>query len=147
VVRLFSVYGPWEARHRLVPQAIRAALTGEELPLTGPELRRDFVFVDDVVDACLRAASVDAALGEAINIGTGVETANEELVAEVERVIGKEVRTRIGAYSARETDSAHWRADISKAKRLLGWEPRYTLAAGLARTAAWMESLPGGGIS
>ena len=147
VLRPFSVYGPWEQPHRLVPRAIRAALTGEELPLTGPGLRRDYVFVEDVVDACLRAARTDAALGEAINIGTGVETSNEELVAEVERVLGKEVRVRTGAYPARETDSPHWRADIAKARRLLEWEPRHTLAAGLARTTAWIEGLLEQGVS
>ena len=140
VLRPFSVYGPFEAGHRLVPQAIRAALTGEELPLTVPGLRHDFVFVDDVINACLLTANTDATLGEAINIGTGVETANEELVAEVERVLGREIRVRAGAYQPRETDSAHWRADITKARRLLGWEPRYTLAEGLERTSAWVES-------
>lgn len=141
VIRPFSVYGPWQHPARLVPRAIRAALTGEELPLTGPNLRRDFVFVEDVVDVCLRAARNEAALGKVINVGTGVETANEELVAEIGRVLGKKVRVEIGAHSQRETDRPHWRANITVAKRLLGWEPRHTLAAGLERTAAWVEHL------
>ena len=141
VIRPFSVYGPWQHPARLVPRAIRAGLTGEELPLTGPHLRRDFVFVEDVVDACLRAAHHEAARGKVINVGTGVETANEELVAEIERLLGQKIRVEIGAQSERETDRPHWRADIAMAKQLLDWEPRHTLAAGLERTAAWVENL------
>jgi nucleoside-diphosphate-sugar epimerase len=124
-----------------VPRAIRAAFTGEELPLTGPHLRRDFIFVEDVVDACLRAATNEAARGKVINVGTGVETANEELVEEIERVLGRKVRVEVDAHLVRETDRPHWRADISTAKQLLGWGPRHTLAAGLQRTATWVESL------
>lgn len=139
-LRLFSVYGPWEPLHRLVPRAIRAALLGEELPLTGPGFRRDFVFVDDVVEACLAAARGGPELhGRAVNVGSGREVANEELVRAVEEATGRSVRTRPGAYPAHVGDRAHWVADPGLARELLAWEPRRSLREGLARTVPWVE--------
>lgn len=139
VVRAFSIYGPWEPGHRLVPTAIRAAFTGEVLPLTAPGLRRDYVFVDDVCDACLRAALADGVMGEAINAGTGVQTSNEALVAEVERATGRRVNVAAGAFPARATDRGFWAADIGKARRLLGWAPAHDLARGLGKSVRWFE--------
>ncbi len=149
-LRLFSVYGPWEPLYRLVPRAIRAALTGEELPLTAPDAeggpRRDPVFVADVVEACLRAATAPGIDGRAINVGSGSEVTNEEMVRAVERAVGRPVRARPGAYPHHGTDTAHWRADVSRAAELLGWRPRHALAEGLAVTVEWMrEGLRTGG--
>lgn len=137
ILRPFSVYGPWEAPGRLVPTAIRAALDGLEMPLTAAVFRRDLVFVEDVVEACLMAAERDLPAGEIVNIATGREWSNEEVVRIVESVSGRPIRRRVGEYPARENDNEHWVADIAKAGRLLGWTPRHTLAAGLEKTIAW----------
>ncbi len=137
VLRVFSVYGPWEDPRRLVPSAIRAALRGEELPLTPPGIRRDFVFVDDVAEACLGAATASGVVGEAINIGSGRQVANEEMVLEIERAVGRPVRVAVGEYAAHATDRSCWVADVSKARRLLGWEPRHDLRGGLKKTVEW----------
>lgn len=137
ILRPFSVYGPREAPGRLVPTAIRAALDGLEMPLTSSVYRRDLVFVEDVVEACLMAAERDLPPGEVFNIATGREWSNEEVVAIVESVSGRPIRTRVGEFPARENDNAHWVADIAKAGRLLGWTPRHTLAAGLEKAIAW----------
>jgi len=137
VVRPFSIYGPWEGEHRLVPSAIRAAFTGEVLPLTRPGLRRDYVFVEDVCQACLRAAVADGVVGEVVNVGTGRQTSNEELVALVERVTGRPVKVAVGAFPARVSDRGFWVADTGKAERLLGWRAERSLAEGLEKTALW----------
>lgn len=147
VVRPFSIYGPWEGERRLVPSAIRAAFTGEVLPLTAPGLRRDYVFVEDVCDACMRAALADGVVGEAINAGTGRQTSNEALVAEVERVIGRAVKVAAGAFPARLSDRGFWAADIGKAQRLLGWTPAHDLTAGLEKTVRWFERRVAPGVA
>ncbi len=147
VVRPFSIYGPWEGERRLVPSAIRAAFTGEVLPLTAPGLRRDYVFVEDVCDACMRAALADGVVGEAINAGTGRQTSNEELVAELERVIGRAVKVAAGAFPARLSDRGFWAADIGKAERLLGWTPAHDLTAGLEKTVRWFERRAAPGVA
>jgi len=139
VLRLFHVYGPWESPHRLVPTAIMAAHTGTELHLTTGDFRRDYIYVDDVVTACLRAAEAERISGEAINIGTGVETSNEELVHHVEGVMGRQIPVNIDAYAPRETDTNHWVADIRKAEQLMGWRPTRSVLAGLTETRNWLE--------
>ena len=142
VLRPFSVYGPWESPSRLVPSAIRAALDGYELPLTAPGFRRDLVHVDDVVDACLAAATIELPPGEIVNVGSGQEWTNEEVVGAISDVTGRVIRTRPGAYDARLSDTAHWVADIRKAEQLLGWTPRRMLREGLEQTVRWWTAQP-----
>lgn len=134
VLRPFQVYGPLDHPGRLVPRALWAAREGHPLPLTGPGRRRDWVYVDDVVDAVVRAAVADhLPPGQVVNVGTGRQSTNEELVSEVERVTGRRVEVAIGGHPGREWDTASWVCDPSLARRLLGWEAKIDLAGGLAR--------------
>jgi len=134
VLRAFQVYGPADHPHRLVPTAMRAARTGDVLPLTGPGMRRDWVHVDDVVEACVRAALADdLPPGQVLNVGTGRQVANEELVAMVEAVSGRLILVAPGAHPGCSWDTASWVCDPARARDLLGWEAKVTLEDGLAR--------------
>jgi nucleoside-diphosphate-sugar epimerase len=137
VLRAFQVYGPGDHPTRLVPVVLDAARTGAAVPLPVRLSRRDWVWVGDVVDACVRAA-VDDALpaGVVLNIGTGVQTSTEDLVATAARVTGRPIATEPGAHPNRIWDTADWVCDAAAARRLLGWEPTVDLAEGLARTWA-----------
>jgi UDP-glucose 4-epimerase len=138
LLRAFQVYGPGDKPHRLVPTVLRAARRGQVLPLTAPGMRRDWVHVDDVVEACVRAALADELPGgQVLNIGTGRQVANEELVAIVERVSGRAVLRAPGAHPGCPWDTGSWVCDPSLAGALLGWEAKVTLEAGLAR--CWDE--------
>ncbi|MDR7574024.1 MAG: NAD-dependent epimerase/dehydratase family protein [Armatimonadota bacterium] len=139
ILRPFYVYGPGEPPEQLIPTLLRAALTGEEVRLTTPGYRHDFVFVEDVVEACLRAATRSVRPGEAFNIGTGIQWANEEVAALVESITGRPLRLRIGTYPPSPPDTSCWVADIRKAQRRLRWSPRWDLPAGLRRTLEWMQ--------
>lgn len=139
ILRPFSIYGPWEDESRFVPRAVLAALDGAELPLAeGP--RRDFLFVGDLVEATFRAASTDLPPGEILNVGSGQETSNEELVRSLARATGMRIAVRPGAFERRPWDTESWVADISKAERLLGWRPARSLEQGLRETFAWFGS-------
>ena len=144
VLRAFQVYGPLDHPGRLVPAALAAARIGAVLPLTGPGLRRDWVYVDDVVDACVRAAAADHLPGgQVLNIGTGRQVTNEALVVEVGRATGRPVRVDVGAHPGREWDTGSWVCDPSLAARLLGWTAKVDLADGLAR--CWAAEVTGAG--
>jgi nucleoside-diphosphate-sugar epimerase len=137
VLRAFQVYGPGDHPTRLVPVVLAAARTGATVPLPAGLSRRDWVWVGDVVEACVRAARDDALpAGTVLNIGTGVQTGTAELVAVAERVTGRPIATAPGSHPGREWDTADWVADPSAARQLLGWEPTVDLAEGLARTWA-----------
>ncbi len=134
VLRAFQVYGPGDHPHRLVPTVLRAACTGAVLPLTGPGMRRDWIYVDDLVEACLRAAVADdLPPGQVLNIGTGTQTANEELVALVRWVTGRRIDVVSGAHPGCPWDTGSWVCDPSLAAELLGWEAAVDLEKGLAR--------------
>ena len=134
VLRAFQVYGPDDHPHRLVPTVLRAARTGDVLPMTARGMRRDWIHVDDVVEACVRAALADhLPAGQVLNIGTGRQVANEELVAMVERVSGRTVLVAPGAHPGCPWDTSSWVCDPSRARDLLGWEAKVTLEDGLAR--------------
>lgn len=136
-LRLFSVYGPWEPDHRLIPTALDCALSGRPLALTGPGLRRDFVFVADVCGAVWRACQVTGLHGEIINVGSGRQYANEEVAAIIDRLTDGGLEVRPGTYPAHTGDRGHWVADIAKAERLLRWRPSTSLECGLRQTLEW----------
>jgi nucleoside-diphosphate-sugar epimerase len=107
--------------------------------MTAPGYVRDMIFIDDVVNACLRAAQTDLAPGEIINVGSGTQSSNEEIIAFIEELCSREIRIEGEIYPPSPSDTAHWVADISRAKELLGWEPRHTLREGLKKTIHWMR--------
>ncbi len=137
VLRAFQVYGPGDHPTRLVPVVLAAARTGAAVPLPARVSRRDWVWVGDVVDACVRAALADdLPAGAVLNIGTGVQTSTEELVETASRVTGRAIPTVPGAHPGREWDSADWVSDPRAARAALGWTPTVDLAEGLTRTRA-----------
>ena len=145
VLRFFHVYGPWESRHRLLPTAIRAALAGTPLPLTGGAIARDWVFVADVVDAVLRAAGLHRN-GEVINVGSGQEYSNEAIVQCVADTIGKPVRIVTGAFPRGPADVAHRRARIAARPRGSSagrQRPRSPRVCGRRSTGSTRVQLPG----
>jgi UDP-glucose 4-epimerase len=144
VLRAFQVYGPGDHPTRLVPVVLAAARDGGTVPLPAAVSRRDWVWVGDVVDACIRAAAADSLPpGQVVNIGTGVQTGTAELVAAAERATGRPIATAPGAHPGRSWDTADWVCDPRAADRLLGWRPTVGLAEGLART--WAAESGNGG--
>lgn len=137
-LRLFSPYGPWDDPVRLIPTAARAFLDGRSPRLASPSGSRDFVHIDDAVDACLLAATVPSAAGEIINVGSGRQATAGEVADILSRLIPGAPPPSWNAISPRPGPSV-WVADIGKARRILGWEPKVTLEEGLRRTVEWMR--------
>lgn len=143
VVRLASMYGPGARTapgFGVIPHWLMATAAGRPFELIGdPEVRRDFVYVDDVVDAMLRAyaalstpADGDGQPPQILNIGSGIPTSLSELLREVAAVTGREPAVR--RLDGRGFDRRALWLDVRQAADTLGWRPRTTLAAGLTRT-------------
>jgi len=135
--RLFSTYGPYEEPSRLIPTLTQRCIEGRELTLVAAETARDFVYVDDVVDAYLHTDKLAQLSGEIINIGTGVQSTIKQVVDLILEHTGARVACNWGAMPARVWDAKTWVADCTKSGRLLGWRPRTTLSEGLKQTVAW----------
>ncbi len=132
--RLFSAYGPYEEPTRLVPTLIKRTRRGEPLDLVPKDVARDFIFVDDVVDAYTRFDALSKLSGEIINIGSGVQSTIEDVVSAVFAAAGTTVECHWGAMPARMWDAKTWVADCSKSKRLLGFRARTELRQGMVAT-------------
>ena len=138
VMRPFAVYGPFEEQTRLIPTLLMSCLRGESPKLSSPESVRDFIFIEDLVGAYQAAIEhIQEAKGEIFNVGTGVEHTVQEVVDAVKKITGSDVEPEYGQVQSNQEEPKHWVADITKAKELLGWEPRYTLEKGLEKTVAW----------
>lgn len=139
-LRLTNVYGPRaqmkHARYGVVNWFVRLALDDETIPLFGKgDLMRDFLFVEDAVDAVLLAATHPDAVGEVFNVGWDVPTTFRELVELLIPLAGSG-RWEFAPFSAERAaqEPGHFYSDISKIGRMLGWEPATTLEEGLKRT-------------
>jgi nucleoside-diphosphate-sugar epimerase len=137
ILRSFPIYGYWDSPKRLISKAIGAALNNSELPLTPPGYRRDFIFIEDLMEACLLALKTRDLSGEIINIASGKQTANEEVVDLIQELTSREIKVRVASCPPRAHDKTFWVGDIRKAKKLLGWKPRHTMRDGLEKTIAW----------
>lgn len=134
-LRIFNAYGPGQAipptHPPVVPQFMRQVLQGGSLIIhsTG-EQKRDYIYIDDVVEALAAAATAVELNRQVINIGMGIGTSVNELVRLIERVAGREANVITNLSTSGGT--AALIADTTKAKRLLGFEAKIRLEQGLA---------------
>lgn len=142
-LRLFNVFGPRQDASSpysgVIALFLRAFAEGRQPTIYGDGLQtRDFVFVEDAVQAFLRAAEAKSASGNVYNIGSGQATNLLDLVASLNRIFG----TGLSPIHAppRAGDVRHSQADISRAERDLGYHPRFGLEEGLRATLNWLRT-------
>ncbi len=138
-LRLFSPYGQYEQKSRLVPSVILAALQKINPRISSRQFVRDFIYIDDVLDAYESALSLGKPSGEIYNIGSGRQHSVGEVVDGIIKILGNEVTCETGTPQAWKNEPAFWQADIQKAKSALRWEPEYSLERGLAATVDWFR--------
>lgn len=137
VIRSFLTYGPRQKPELLIPEVIVAGIKKTEFKMTKGEQERDINYVDDVVEALLKACTAKEAVGETINIGTGKKYKIVDIVKKILDLMGNPINPQIGALPYRANEVWEMYCDNSKAKRLLGWEPKTSLEEGLKKTVRW----------
>jgi UDP-glucose 4-epimerase len=138
ILRVFNAYGPGQAlppaHPPVVPHFLRQVRGGGSVVLHGSPpgaQTRDFIYVDDVVEALLKAGAMGGISGSTFNIGSGRETPIVELVRAIERATG---RSAIVMQSPEQSGGVgRLCGDIRSAERMLGWKPRHSLDEGLRR--------------
>lgn len=140
-LRLYSVYGPYEEPTRLVPTLILRGMEGRWPPLVNPEIARDYVHVDDVVNAYLLVAlHPKEEFGAVYNVGTGVQTALRDVAGIAAKLLGISFEPQWGTMPNRVWDTSVWVADSRKIRQQLGWTAQFTLEKGLAATMDWFRN-------
>jgi nucleoside-diphosphate-sugar epimerase len=141
-LRYFNVYGPRQDPKSdyaaAIPSFTARLVSGVAPVIFGDgEQTRDFCHIDDVVSANVLAMECADARGQVINVATGESVTINVLVATLARVIGTDVTPTHG--EPRAGDIRHSRADISRAREVLGYAPRVSLDEGLVSTVAWFR--------
>lgn len=141
ILRPFNAFGPRQSARAVVPTIVTQALTKTQIHLGNLAPTRDLTYVDDTVEAFLRAATCADAIGRVVNAGSGREVSVAELATLVCELTGSAATVVADADRMRPEASEVDRlcADSALARELLGWEPQVSLEEGLRRTIAWIE--------
>jgi nucleoside-diphosphate-sugar epimerase len=133
------VYGPAQSADFMIPSLITSCLRGTDFDMTAGTQYRDLLYIDDLVEAFVRALTREGVSG-VINVGHGIEHAVRDVAQEIVRLCGTESRLRLGARPERPGDLAHLVASTHRATELLEWYPTVPLTEGLVRTIAWYRA-------
>ncbi len=144
-LRYFNVFGPRQDPKSQYAAAIPAFITAilrDEAPLVygDGEQTRDFTHIDNVVHANMLAARADETQGEVMNAACGERITINEVIAEINRVLGKQVKSK--HVDERAGDIKHSWADIGLAERLIGFKPLVSFAEGLRSVIDWYKENP-----
>lgn len=123
ILRFFNVYGPGQSRGFLIPDVIEKYKSGREVVIYNPEAVRDFLHVKDAVRALVTAAGVEGTFNIAYGVGTRI--------GDIYRIIKEEMRVEQVKERIIDRDRDALIGDISKARSIMGWEPRISLEEGI----------------
>jgi nucleoside-diphosphate-sugar epimerase len=143
-LRYFNVFGPRQDPSSqysgVISRFLSALLSGDQPVIYGDgEQSRDFTYIDNVVDANLKAAETTMGVGQVINIANGERISLNELLEKLKQLTGKpDVKAKY--LDARAGDIRHSLADITRARELLGFEPKVDLVTGLKLTLDWWRT-------
>jgi len=138
-LRLFSPFGPWDDSKRLIPYVIKSLLRKETPQLSTPASVRDYIFIDDVLDA-YTAVVKQPFFGEIFNIGSGKQHSIGEVVTTIKAILQDGTEPAWGTVEKRKPEPELWVAKIDKALKQFGWKPSRTHCVGLEQTIAWMKN-------
>ncbi len=142
-LRLYSVYGPYEEPSRLVPTLVVQGLSGELPPLVNPNVARDYVYVEDVNDAYLLAATQpEQEFGAIYNVGVGIQLSMRQVVEAARQEMQISAVPDWGSMPDRHWDTSVWVADNRKIRNGLGWQPHHNFEQGLHLTVNWFRENP-----
>lgn len=137
--RLFSPYGFYDAQTRLIPTVIDSCLKNKKIELGSETSKRDFIFIDDVIDAYIKAPLLSDKYGEVYNIGSGIQYSVGEVVDNIVKLTSSNVELIWNNNVGRQYEPKVWYSDISKIKSDLGWSPKVSMNKGLELTIKWIK--------
>ena len=143
IVRLFPTYGPFQEGSMFIPLAIRELLHKKEFKMSQGEQKREFNYVDDIVEAYLKVAFCRNAYGEVLNVGSGIPYKVKDVVEIIKGLVGGDVTVKVGAIPYRKGEGMECFCDNQKIKQLTGWLPKVSLPEGLSLTIEWYKSYYG----
>ena len=134
IFRIFQVYGPGQRENFLIATIINQLKKSNKIHLGDIKAKRDHVYIDDVIDAFVRAIEKKGTRGLSVyNICTGVGSSARDIVRLIEKKIGTKIKIKVNKKLLRQDEMDQEYGSFDKAKKELGWEPRVSLEDGLGR--------------
>lgn len=139
ICRFSNVYGMYDDSDRVVPKWIRQMAKDEDVTVFGREKTLDFTYIDDCVDGLARIVErFDSVSGETFNLAFGKDERLEDVARMLKGIMKSKSEIRLG--DIRPGEVWKYRADNSKAKRLLGYMPKTGINDGLKKAVSWYSS-------
>ncbi len=142
-LRIFQAYGPFEPKGRLVPYLLYNLINNLDIHLNNPYLERDFTYIKDISAAFSNAVRIMDNLEkhEIINIGTGIYTSIQHFANTGKKVMGSSSRIILGNITSKPEDQIdRIFADVSKARILLNWIPKFQVNEGIEDFSTWLKA-------
>ena len=139
-IRPFSPYGYYEEKIRFLPTLIINVLLNKEIKFSNSNYVRDFIFVEDLINAYLYFIKGNKFYGDIFNIGSGNQTKLGEIVNKMEKIIEKKILVKWLSTESNQFEPSKWQADIRKAKKNLSWKPKTSLDDGLKKSLEWFKN-------
>jgi UDP-glucuronate 4-epimerase len=137
-LRFFTVYGPRQRPDLAIAQFTRAILDDKIVKRFGNgETRRDYTYVDDIIEGIVRSFDDNGSNFEVLNLGGSTTTRLLDLIEMLENLLGK--KARIEELEEQLGDVPLTHAEIGKARELLGWEPKVGIRDGLSKYVEWVQ--------
>lgn len=140
IPRFVNIYGPGDTNDmRLVPKTLTYILAGKPVPMWGGTAKREYLYIDDAVEAYLLLGTMSADKLEKnriFNFGAGKPIAARNLIKTIGKIAGVEIKI-VKEKVERQGEITDQHVSWEKASRVLGWKPRVALTEGLKRTIAW----------
>ena len=133
ILRPYLIYGPRQDLNRIIPIVITNAINDKIFDCSDGKQFRDFLYIDDFVEAIYKSLINKKNIGEIVNVGYGKPTKVKNVIIKICKIIGSGT-PKFGKIKLRKDETYKLYPDISKARRLLKWKPKIILNLGLKRT-------------
>ena len=138
VFRTYQVYGPLQETNRLIPIAANSCYLNKKFDCSDGSQIRDYIYIDDLTEAILKALNNKLAIGQIFNIGSGYGVSLKQIIDSTKKFF-KKGRPLFGKIKSRKDENKEIIADISKIKRILKWKPKVKFKLGLRRTLKYYK--------
>ena len=123
-IRLFPTYGPLQENFMFIPSAIRDLLLKKEFKMSPGDQKREFNYVDDVVEAYLEVARCSETHGEVVNVGSGISYRVRDVIDIIQGLVESDSAIKVGAIPYRKGEAMECFCNNQKLKQLTGWLPK-----------------------
>lgn len=141
LARIFRAYGPWEVNSKLIVKALDATRENTPIPLGSDDFKRDYIYINDLVDGILSLGASNLPTGIEMNFGSSTQYTAREIIEQMEDILGREIPKQLGAYAKNAYDQGNFVADCNLAKDKIGWEPKVGIKEGLKETVEWYKGV------